>query len=154
MLKRFLLSVVACSVMLGAGAAYAQRDIIEILRSDLRTQKKAILTQALALSEAESDAFWPIYNEYEAEIIKVNDARVAIIKEYGANYNTMTDVVAKDLVKRSFKWQEDRTKLMKKYHGKFEKALTPVVAARWVQAEHAIDTMIDVQVASELPLIK
>jgi hypothetical protein len=124
------------------------------MRSDLRTQKKALLTQAMQLSETQAEAFWPVYNEYESQLMKLNDSRLSIIKDYAANYATMTDVVAKDLVKRSFQWQEGNTKLLKKYYGKMEKAISPIAAARWVQAEHAINSMIDVQVASEVPLIR
>jgi hypothetical protein len=154
MLKRIILSLSFLSIVGATAPSFAQADLIELMRSDLRTQKKAILTQAMQLTEAQSEAFWPVYNEYESELMKLNDTRLTLIKDYASNYSTMTDAVAKDLVSRSFKWQEGNTKLLKKYYGKMAKALSPIVAARWVQAEHAINSMIDVQVASEIPLIQ
>jgi len=154
MLKRIVLMVSFLSVVGATAPSFAQADLVEIMRSDLRTQKRALLTQALQLTEAQSEAFWPVYNEYESELIKLNDSRLTLIKDFASNYSTMTDPVAKDLVKRSFKWQEGSTKLLKKYYGKMEKVVSPIVAARWVQAEHAINSMIDVQVASEIPLIQ
>jgi len=137
-----------------ASPVLAQRDAIEILRSDFRTNKTAVLTDALDLNEAESAAFWPIYREYEAEYSKNGDKRLALIQEYAANYDTMTDETAKGLVKQSFALQEERIKLIKKYYGKVEKAVSVKVAARWAQAESAINSIVDAQIASELPLLK
>lgn len=149
-MKRLLLVLTLLAV---AAPAFAQ-DAAELLRADLRANKTAILTQAMDLDEAQSELFWPIYREYEAELVKLNDESIAMIKDYAANYDNMSDTVAKDLLKRGFKVRENRTKLLKKYSGKFEKALSPKVAARWVQSEHAIQAAIDLQLASELPLVK
>jgi hypothetical protein len=44
-------------------------------------------------------------------------------------------------------------KLLKKYSGKVQKSLSPKVAARWVQCEAALQSAIDLQMASELPLM-
>ena len=154
MFRKFM-TVTLITVLSGIAApSFAQTDVIELLRSDIQTQKKAIMTQAMALTEAESQVFWPIYNDYQNELRKVGDQRVALIKDYAANYDTMTDEMAKDITKRAIKQQEDRLALYKKYNGKMAKELGPKVAARWLQTEHAINTLIDVQVAAELPLMK
>jgi hypothetical protein len=145
-----LLAVAVCAAV----PAFAQRDLIEIMRSDLRTQKTAIVTQAMQLTEAQSEPFWPVYKEYENEMVKLNDERLALIKDYAANYDSMGDEMAKDIIKRSFKLQESRTKTLKKYVDKMSKALDPKVAARWGQVEHALGAAIDLQIGSELPLLK
>ncbi|HEU4929092.1 MAG TPA: hypothetical protein VFU38_04630 [Candidatus Krumholzibacteria bacterium] len=153
-MKRIVVALLsACALLSSAVAAFAQ-DPTELLRADLRANKTAIVTSAMALDEAQSEAFWPIYREYEAELIKLNDESLAMVKDYAANYTTMTDETAKDLLKRGFKVREGRTKLLKKYSGKIEKSLGSKVAARWVQVEHALQAAIDMQMASELPLIK
>lgn len=151
MLKKMLLIGCLLAVAL---PAFAQTDVVELLRSDLRTDKVAILTKALAMDEATSAAFWPIYREYEAELSAIGDARIANIKDYAANYESMTDEKTKELVKTSFSLHEQRTKLVKKYHGKVEKATSVRLAARWAQTEMALNSIIDAQIASELPLIK
>jgi hypothetical protein len=133
--------------------SFAQ-DPTELLRADLRAQKTAIITQAMGLDTTQSDAFWPIYREYEQEVIKLNDDLLALITDYGANYSAMTDETAKDLMKRAFKIRETRTGLLKKYSGQVQKAVSPIVAMRWAQCEHAIQAAIDLQMADELPLAK
>ena len=129
-------------------------DLIEIMRSDLRTEKMTIVTKAMQLTEEQSEKFWPVYKEYETDMVKLNDERVNIIKEYAANYDSMTDEVAKNLIDRSFKLREARNKTLKKYVSKMSKAVDIKTAARWAQVEAALGSAIDLQIASELPLLQ
>ena len=70
------------------------RAYVELLRSDVRSQKVAILTEMMDFNEQEDAAFWPIYREYDVELSKINDDRVMLIQEYAKNYEQMTDAVA------------------------------------------------------------
>lgn len=151
---RRLMAATLLALFVGGSPALAQADIVELLRSDIATQKKALLTYAMRMTEEESNTFWPIYNEYQKDLRKVADARIAMIKDYAANYDSMNDKMAADFSKRALRAEGDRLKLYKKYNGRMAKALSPKLAARWLQAEHAINTMIDVQIASGLPLMK
>ncbi len=144
----------ALTLLALAAPAMASTDLTELLRSDLRTQKRAIITQAMQMDEATSEKFWPVFTDFEAELTKINDQRVTMIKDYAAAYNSMTDEAAKDLIKRGFKLQESRTSLLKKYVQKMSKATDVKTAARWAQVEHALDSAIDLQIASELPLLQ
>ena len=149
--------VILAALMLLALAApvmASTTDLVELMRSDLRTDKRAIVTKAMQLDEASSPKFWPVYSEYETELTKLNDQRVTMIKDYAASYNSMTDEAAKDLIKRGFSLQEKRTSLLKKYVSKMTKAVDVKTAARWAQVEHALDSAIDLQIASELPLLQ
>jgi hypothetical protein len=137
-----------------AAPALAQSDLIELMRSDLRTEKMAVVTKAMQLTEAQSELFWPVYKEYETAMTKLNDERVSLIKDYAASYNAMTDENAKGLIDRAFKLQEARNKTLKKYVGKMGKAIDMKTAARWAQVEQALGSAIDLQIASELPLLQ
>jgi hypothetical protein len=151
-LKKVILTTLTLLAL--AAPAMASTDLTELMRSDLRTQKRAIITQAMQMDEATSQKFWPVFQNYETELSKVNDERIAMIKDYAAAYNSMTDQTAKDLIKRGFKLQESRTSLLKKYVQKMSKAVDVKTAARWAQVEHALDSAIDLQMASELPLLQ
>lgn len=149
-MKKLLLTV----FLLLTTASFAQEvdSFIELLRSDVKTQKKAIITEVMEFSEAEAAAFWPAYRNYEAELDKLGDARVALIKDYAESYETMVDAKAKELMDKSFKFREDRLKLQKKYFQEFSKILSPTKAAKWAQLENQITLLIDLQISSELPL--
>lgn len=144
------------TVLLAATFSYAQDidSFIELLRMDVKTQKAAIITDAMELTDEESEKFWKVYREFDAEMAKINDERVALIKDYANSFDKMVDETAKKLANKSFKINEDKTKLRKKYFNKFEKEIGAVKAARFFQVERQIDILIDTQISSELPLIQ
>lgn len=127
---------------------------IEILRSDLRTQRKALMAANMRMTDPEASRFWPIYNEFEADSTKLGDLRVQVIKDYAQHYDTMDDKTANDLIARSLKFEGERTALRTKYTRKMSKALSPKLAARFLQIENRIGLMMDLKLASELPLLK
>jgi hypothetical protein len=67
-------------------AAYIEA-YVEMLRSDVRAQKAALVAEAMQLSDAEASAFWPLFREYENGLAKVNDERVALLKDFAENYD-------------------------------------------------------------------
>ncbi len=147
-------SLAALAVVALAPVAVAQNSYIELLRSDIRTQKVALLTEALELTEAEAEAFWPIHRQYETELSSLGDDRLKLMKNYAETFATMTDEQAKGLAKDWFKLQEGQTALLKKYFKKFDKAISSKVAAKFIQIENQIGMLIDLQVAAETPLIQ
>ena len=127
---------------------------LELLRSDVRTAKVEILTEALALTTPQGEAFWPIYREYDTELAKLGDRRVAMIKGFAETYGSITDEQATLFAKDWFALHGDRLKLRKNYFGKVSKAVSPLVAAQFIQLENVIGMLIDIQVAAELPLME
>jgi hypothetical protein len=152
-MKKLLLSVI---VLLSSFAVYAQNvdDEIEILKSDIKSNRKAIIIESMNFTEAESAAFWPIYNKFEFELEKLSANRIKNIKDYADNYEKMTGEKANELIKNAFKFQKDRLSLNESYYKKYAKVLPPTTAAKYMQLENEIQTLIDLQIASELPLIK
>ena len=126
---------------------------LEMLRSDFRTTKTQILTEALKMSDADGQKFWPIQREYETELAKLGDQRVALIKDYAANYDSLTPAMAKQLVDRAFKLESSRLSLLKKYTDKTSKAVSPTVAARFAQIEATLNSLVDLQIRANTPLV-
>jgi hypothetical protein len=127
---------------------------IELLKSDIKTDRKAIITESMNFTDKESQAFWPIYNEFEHELEKLSSKRITNIKDFAANYDSLTDKKADELIKTSFSYQKDRLSLNEKYYKKFAEVLTPTVAAKYMQVENQIQLIIDLSIASNLPLAK
>ena len=140
-----------------ASIASAQEDVdkyLELMRQDLKADKVALVTEAMNLTGDASTTFWPIYRDYDHELSKLGDRRIALIKDYAANYAAMTNEKAKSIMKDFFKNHNDRLGLLNKYYAKMEKALGAITAAKFVQVESQIQSLIDVQLASQLPLIR
>lgn len=142
-----VLALVSTSVL-------AQQSALELARQDLKTQKVAILTASIPMSEKQADAFWPIYREYDHELSKLGDRRMAVLKNYAANYDKLDEKLADQLVKESFSISNDRNSLLEKYYGRIAKALGAVPAARFVQVENQMLTLIDAQIMDQVPLVK
>lgn len=129
-------------------------NYIEVLKSEIKTDKKAIISETMGFTEQESQAFWPIYNEFEHELEKLSDKRITNIKDFAANYDSLSDKKADELLMNSFSYLEDRLSLNKKYYKKFAEALTPIVAAKYMQLENQIQLILDLSIAANLPLAK
>jgi len=130
------------------------RAYTELLRSDLRSQHVAIITEVMGFTEAEDAKFWPVYRQYEADLAKINDDRMSLIKEYAENYEKLTDDVADKLAHRAFDLEARRGALKSTYYDKFKTALSPKTAARFIQVENQVLLLLDLQIAASLPLAK
>lgn len=150
MKKLLFMLMMACS----ASAAQAQiESAVEIMRSDVRTQKMQILTQAMEFTSDEAAAFWPLYREYENALATVWDKRLANIKEYAANYETMTDPLARQIIDQAFANDEAQLAVEKEYFEKIAEILPVTKAARFIQVENQLNRMIETQIGAQLPLV-
>ena len=150
MISRLFIAVL---VLLFATPLFAQQDLIELTRAELQTQKKAIIAEVMQFSEPEAEAFWPIYREYEYERSKLGDKELALIKKYAENFENMTDEMAGKIMEKAFDIDEYLLKLKRNYYKKIGKALSQSEAARFIQLENQIGLLIDLKIASELPLL-
>jgi hypothetical protein len=130
------------------------RAYVELLRSDLRTQKIAIITEMMEFTEAEDTAFWPIYREYEAEMSKLGDERVALIQEYANAYSQMSEATADAIATKALDLEARRQAVKRTYYERFKQALSARTAARFLQVEHQILLLIDLQISAALPIIR
>jgi hypothetical protein len=126
---------------------------LELLRSDIRTERIAIITEAMNFSDAESQVFWPLYREYEAAMIKIGDKEVALIEDYAKHFTSMTDEKAEELMSAALKHDEERIKLQRNYFKKFTKILPATKAAKFFQVDRRLDQLIDLQIAAALPVL-
>ena len=153
-MKRIFL---ACTLLF-ACTAFAQDSMdqwIKMLKEDLKAHKKDIVTEEMkTFTPEEAKRFWPIYDAYNAELGKFVDARLAVMKAYIDDYDTLTDAQATELLNRRFNIQKQRNALDDKYRKQFETALSPKRLVRFYQIEHQLQLLIELQATSSLPLAK
>lgn len=126
---------------------------VDLLRKDVRQQKAEIMGAIMVLSADDAAKFWPIYSEYDAELTKLNDQRLENIKEYARAYNTMTDEKADELIQKALAYQKQRAELLAKTYDRVKEAIGAITAARFAQVEHQLLLIIDLQIASSLPVV-
>jgi hypothetical protein len=129
---------------------------VEEARAGMRNDKLLIINQAMNLGQGDQfyDAFWHQYYQYEAERKAINDRRLQLIRDFEFNYDRMNDDIANDLAERALLNRKDRLALLEKYYLSMKEATSPVIAARFLQVENDIGLMIDLEVASNLPLLR
>ena len=125
---------------------------MEILQEKIRADKKLVVAANMDLTEAEAKAFWPLYQEYQTNLSKINERIAKIIGEYAGNYNSMTNEVAKKLMKESVAVEKERVALKESMMPKFEKALPAIKAARYYQIENKIQAVVLYGLADSIPL--
>jgi hypothetical protein len=168
MLKK---SITVVLVLAGAlalpGAAFAQQQQppssstptasdqdIQMLRQDIRSQRKQIIAANMQLTDAEATKFWPVYDAYMQDVIKNSDGRFALIKEYAQTYDTMTDAQALSLVKRWGAVDQSFANTRVQWMPKFEAVLPGKKAALFYQIDRRVAQLIDLQLMSMIPLVK
>jgi hypothetical protein len=150
-MKKFNLTFLLCFV---AVAIYAQDSYMEIVRSTIKTEKKALIAEVMQLSDAESGVFWPVYNEYEDKLYKLNTDYYNIVKEFADNFENMSAEKATEIILKANKFSSDEAKLEKTYLKKMMKVISPQKTLRYFQASNKIQVMIDAQLAAEIPLLE
>jgi hypothetical protein len=129
-------------------------EYVKLVRSDVQNQKSQVIGAALELSASESAAFWPVYKQYEGELLKIGEERFAAIKDYAANYTTLTPEKASELTDRALALEEKRLALVKRALGQIRGVLPAAKAARWYQVEMALNKAVDLRLAAEIPLAR
>ena len=125
---------------------------IQLLKSDLRSQKKQIVAANMDLTDAEAEKFWPVYDRYAAEVAKVYDTKIALLQEYLQNYQTMSGDQAESYLLRRAAVEQDMMQVRLKYLPEFRKVLTGRETARFYQIDWRLDLMINLQLA-QAPVI-
>jgi hypothetical protein len=126
---------------------------IELLRSDVRTVKATVMGQMMDLNDDQAAKFWPIYREYDLKLQELNDKKLASIKQYANDSETITNEQAETLAKSALELENQRNELKKVYFEKVSAQLGGILAARFLQVENQLLMLIDLQIASSLPIV-
>ena len=135
-----------------ASVAEMEKDLA-LVRRNLRSEKKQIIAMNLSLTDAEATRFWPLYDQYAAEMSKHYDDFYAVIKDYAANQKTLTDAQAVSMIKRWSAIQVESARTRQKHIDLIEKSIPGRKAALFFQVDRRLYALIDLQIASEVPLV-
>jgi hypothetical protein len=162
--------LVACTIPLFSAGSAAQEtkagDIIlpqigsgsldayiQALKSDIRNSTTKIMEVNMQLTEKEAALFWPIYNRYDYDMGKLNFERSSIYDFYAANYKTLSDEQAKDIVRRMYHVERWKLSLDEKYSREMAKVLPMRTVLRFLQIARQVDRLVSLKIMSETPLI-
>jgi hypothetical protein len=127
---------------------------LELLRKDIRSQKKQLVAANLKLTDAEATKFWPVYDRYTADLIKINDKKYGLIQEYADHWGTMTDEQASSFLRQWLDVDIAIAQLRQKYVPEVAQVLNGKKTATFFQLDRRISMMIDLQLSSQLPIVQ
>jgi len=126
---------------------------IKELRDAVGKDRRDIVKANMLLTNSEAARFWPIYDEYRAEIHKLGDRRVKLITDYAANRNAMSEDEALRLLKEAIDIDKEKLDVQGDYVKKFNKELSARTTARFFHIEQKLDAIGDAARAAKIPLI-
>jgi hypothetical protein len=155
-IRKAVFTLAACAALGAPYAVQAQstHDEQQQLIAQIQTDKRAIVLNTLALDDAQVQAFTPIYDKYQVEHKKLFDRAAELLDLYASNYASMTEDVARKILKDWIALQDDEVGLTRKYARQFEKVLPPAKVVRFVQVENKLDTLLKLKAVANIPLAK
>ena len=155
-------TILAGSMLFACPALHAQEvskssvtdQEIELMRQDLRSKRKQIIAANIQLTDVEAQKFWPVYDQYAADLRKIYDVRYGLIKEYADTRRTLTHAQATSMAKRWGDSDIAASQLRVKYFPTFEKVTDGKRAALFFQIDRMLSLMLDLQIDAQIPLIE
>jgi hypothetical protein len=130
-----------------------QEPAIQMLRSEAGQDRRDIVKSAMLLTESESAIFWPLYDQYRADMHAVGDRRVRLITDFVANRNAMSEDQAEQLTKEALSIDKDKIAVKESHVKKMSKVLSARTVARFFQIDGKLDAAMDAGLAARIPLI-
>lgn len=130
------------------------REYVTLLRADVKTQRKGIITQLMQFDDADSAKFWPIFDQYDTELAKIGDGRLELIIDYAKNYENLSDAEADKLMSKAFELEAQRAMLKKKYFDKMKTEIGSTQSAKFFLIENQMQHIVDLQISAELPTVQ
>jgi hypothetical protein len=156
---RALLSVTALMVVIAVFPMPAltqdkPADNMQILREKIKADKKLIVAANMDLTESEAKGFWPIYEQYQKDLMAINERIINLIKSYAADYraNSLSDEKAKKLVEEFLAIQKAEAELNATYVPRLSKVLPQKKVMRYMQVENKIRAIVKYDLAAQVPL--
>jgi hypothetical protein len=130
-------------------------DNMQILRDKIKADKKVVVAANMDLTESEAKGFWPVYDDYQTDLQKINERIGTLVKGYAADYNnkSLTDEKAKKLIDEYLAIQQDELKMQSSYVARLGKVLPETKVARYLQIENKIRSVVRYELADAVPLV-
>jgi hypothetical protein len=146
--------LVALCLAWPAAAGEADEAELEILIATIEANKKAFVAVNLELADAEAKAFWPVYDRYQGDLSSVRDRLIELVEDYTANFATMSDEKAGQIVEDYLAIERERAEVREKYLEPISEALPGRKVARFYQIENKIQAIFRYELARSIPVIE
>ncbi len=151
------LTILLALFIFGIGFAQSENfetGYIDILKKDIQTEAKIIVGENLEMTEDQAEVFWPLYDEYVAELLELSNERLNVISSYMLDYYDLSDEKAEKLVNQAMDIEQKRLDLKRKYIAKMNEVLPAKLVGKYFQIDGYLQTLLTIQRQSTIPFIK
>jgi Spy/CpxP family protein refolding chaperone len=127
---------------------------IKLFRKDVKSIRKQLIAANMDLTDAQAQQFWPVFDQYTAELAAIYDKKFALLKDYAQNSDALTDEQAESYIQGRAEVEQSIAQLRLKYFPIFRKVLSGKATAFFFQLDWRLALVVDVQLASETPVIE
>ena len=159
MVKKMLggaLALLLCGLVPLSVAQEQPADNMQLLREKIQADKKRVVATHMALTEAEAQGFWPLYDQYQNDLQKINQRIANLLESYAADFQSksLTDAKAKQLIAEAVAIEQAEAQLKSTYALQLSKVLPVRKVARYLQIENKIRAIVKYDIASGVPLVR
>lgn len=131
-------------------------DSMDILREKLKVDKKLLIDSNLALTQLEAEKFWPMYEDYQKELDRLNRRLEALVRRYAQAYRagTLDDATARELLQQAIAIGKDEIAMDEKYIKRLDGVIPTIEMARYIQMENKIRALFKYELSAQIPLIE
>ena len=145
--------LLAALLFTSASFSQSNKEDVDIIQASYGKTKKDLINEWMKLSEPKAAPFWTLYDEYEVERKALGREKIRLIEDYAKNLKGLTDAKADELMTAAIENNLNMEKLYKKYYTKFSAVLGGVMAAKFMQMEVYLQTVVRNAVQEEIPFI-
>jgi hypothetical protein len=151
-----MIALLLCAIAGHLGAQDKPADNMEILRAKLKADKKLVVATNMELTEPEAKSFWPIYEQYQKDLQKINQRAANLLESYAEDFRgkSLTDDKAKKLIDEALAIDRAEANLKSTYAPKLSKVLPVKKVVRYLQIENKIRAVVKYDIASGVPLVR
>jgi hypothetical protein len=147
-------ALLAASIALIAAQVQPVQDQMAAGRTNVELKRQAVVSANLPLTAQESQAFWPLYHEYRTAVARRYDRVIALVADYVANGEKMSDRQAEELMNEFWTTQLDALVLKQDYFPKFKQVLPVKKAVRFFQLDNRLDAAVQSDASRQMPLVE
>lgn len=152
-MKKISLILIMIVTSLSSYAQSSFKEDVDVLQSVYGKSKSDLVKQYMNLSDTQSLAFAKVYDDYETARKTLGQSKFQLINDYASNYATLTDEKADELAKGTLKNHLAYEKLYCKTYSKAKKAIGAINAAKFIQLEIYLQTIIRAETLESIPFI-
>ncbi len=150
---KMLAAVALAAVAAPLASAQVVKDALELNRQAVETQRRVLVAGALAMTDAEARAFWPLFDAYEKERRTLDEQTNQLVADFVVGSASLSDARASAMLDQALKLDDERLRLRRTWLAKMSKALPPRKLVRFFQIENKLDSVVHADVARQIPLV-